>query len=191
MANEFNISQLFEKSFGYALPQEINIPPAGERRTESSLGSSYYGLDADGREFFLPLTFSGVYENNEKFDFVVPFGVASLSVKKTIVSTPLVERKGTVKEIVSTDDYVIDIKGIVLRDDHSFPHDELMEIEKIFKVDASITLRSVLTDIFLKGDYNHRVVIRNLVIPDKQGVEHARAFQMQCESDAIFSLIVE
>jgi Domain of unknown function (DUF6046) len=180
MAN-FNIGEIFEQAFGYNLPKPFEISKADERVEQSSLGQPMYMDDVFGREFFLPVVLD---------DMMVPFAVVSIACKKTIVKTALVEHKGTVKELINTEDYVINIKGIIVRPDDKWPESEIIDLEKLFNKNQSVTLRNALTDIFLKGEYEHKVVVQSINFPATAGVEHAKAFEIECESDAIFELEV-
>ncbi|HLO38372.1 MAG TPA: DUF6046 domain-containing protein [Lacibacter sp.] len=178
---EFNIDEIFQNAFGYNLPKPFEISDADIRIEQSSLGQPMYMDDSFGREFFLPVVLDGL---------MVPFAVVSISCKKTIVKTALVERQGTVKELINTEDYVINIKGIIVRPDDKWPEDDIITLEKLFNKNQSVTLRNALTDIFLKGDYEHKVVVQSINFPAMAGIEHAKAFEIECESDAIFTLTV-
>lgn len=174
---EFDIKNIFRDAFGYEPPAHFNIPTAESRKENSDLGSAFYKTDALGREFFLPVELDGL---------LVPFAVISVTSKKTIVSTPMPERGGTVKELISIDDYAINIKGILLND--SFPEKEMRDVQEIFLKNKSISLRSVITDIFLKGEFEHKVAVKSINWPATAGVEHAKPFEIECESDMIFIL---
>lgn len=188
---EFEIAKVFKDAFGYEAPRKFSTPAADERKETSDLGQSFYGVDALGREHFLPVRIN---------DYLVPFAVISINAKKTIVSTPMPERGGSVHEIISVDDYAINIKGILINDDNNFPEKEIANIHKLFEVNNSVELRSALTDIFLRGgnrtseqlnDLLHQVVIKQVNYPAVSGVEHAKPFEIVCESDMIFTLETE
>jgi Domain of unknown function (DUF6046) len=185
---EFNIKDIFEKAFGYTAPQKFSIPKADDRKESSDLGQPFYGVDELGREHFLPVKING---------YLIPFAVVSVSAKKTIISTAMPERGGSVHEIISVDDYAINIKGIMINDDNNFPEKEITKIHQLFEVNSSVELRSALTDIFLRGgnaaneglqDQLHQVVIKDVNYPAVSGVEHAKPFEIICESDMIFTL---
>jgi hypothetical protein len=177
--NKFKISDIFRNQFGYEAPQKFVVPDATAKPTQSSLGQPYYKEDLYGREFFLPITLDGI---------VLPFAVVGVSEKKTFVETPMVEREGTVTEMISADDVVFSIKGIILDEDGNFPEADIIKLRSIYKKNQSVELRSALTDIFLNGIYGHRVIIKNLDWPESAGIEHAKPFSMQLKSDQIFEL---
>jgi hypothetical protein len=182
MATEFNIKDLFRKVFGHEPPPNFRIDHAVDPDRVSSLGQPYYNDDVFGREIFMPVKLN---------DYWLHLPVIGISSKKVVVSTAMPERKGTVKELISSEDYIITIKGIIIRPDNNFPEAEIRELEEIKQKDESITMRSALTDIFLKGDFEHRVVIKALSFPEVAGVQHARPYQMELESDQIFDLEIE
>lgn len=175
---EFNLSDIFRKTFGYEAPHK----QAPGRIEQASLGGRYYDTDIFGREFFLPVQLDG---------YVLPFAVVGVSCKKTIVSTALPERGGTVKELISLDDYIINVKGILINDDNKYPESEIIDLHELFLKNQSITMQCVLTDIFLKGTFKQKVVIKELKFPTVTGVEHAKPFEMELESDMIFTLEIE
>lgn len=206
---EIDLRSVFRDAFGYDAPREKpviqnkndfhyddqrekpKIENAPARNKFSNLGQPYYDEDIFGREFFMPVRLDGV---------MVSFAVIGCTWKKTIVSTPMPERGGSVKESISIDDYLINIKGILINPGNDWPEAGVMEMFKLFKQNQSVTLRSALTDIFLSGKSDvkgndpegHRVVIKEIKWPAVSGVEHAKPFEIECESDMILDLeIVE
>lgn len=201
MANEFYLQDLFEKTFGYlpadkfvvdknaASTQESNpfaIPPAPPKKqfgdnSYSSLGQPYYKQDYLGREMFMPVMLDG---------YLVPFAVVSVTEKKTLIETPMPERGGSVTELISIDDYLINIKGIIVEDDDIFPETQIKNIHELFLQNNSVELRSVITDIFLSGVFEHRVIIKEVKWPASPGIENAKPFEIDCKSDMIYELII-
>lgn len=178
---KFNLSDIFHQAFGYEMPKEkFVIEQAPGRADKASLGGRYYDTDIFGREFFLPVQLDG---------YVLPFAVVGVTCKKTIVSTAMPERGGTVKELISLDDYLINIKGILINDDNTYPESEIIDLHELFLKNESVNLQCVLTDIFLKGSFGQKVVIKDLKFPTVTGIEHAKPFEMELESDMIFDLI--
>jgi hypothetical protein len=191
---QFDLSQIFREAFGYEPPTDaskINIPKAADRKEQSKLGQPFYKTDLSGREFFLPVIINNI---------LIPFAVLGMTWKKTIVSTSMPERGGSVKELISIDDYSFNLKGILVNETNDFPDDGVMELFDLFAGPktrgTSVTMRSVLSDIVLSGESNpkkddpdgHKVVIKEVNWPAVSGVEHAKPFEMQLESDMIFDL---
>ncbi|KAA2245490.1 hypothetical protein F0L74_05905 [Chitinophaga agrisoli] len=176
----FDLREIFERVFGYSPPPEPpEFPDAPPRLETSILAQPYYLEDAVGREFFMPVTIDG---------YLIPFAVMSMYWKKTYISTSMPERGGSVKELISIDDYVFEIRGICLNDGNDFPEQDIIDLHNLFKKNSSVTMRSALSAIVLKGEFDERVIIRDVRWPDMQGVQHARAFEMTVESDMIFEL---
>lgn len=188
---EINLNTVFKDAFGYEAPsRQVTIQPAPKRLELSNYGQRYYDTDLFGREFFMPIRLNGV---------LISFAVVGCTWKKTYVSTGMPERGGTVKELISIDDFSINIKGILVNPGNEWVEAGMVGMYDLFKVNASIELRSALTDIFLSGksDENgkdpigHRVVIKEIKWPAVSGVEHAKPFEIDCESDVIFDLEIQ
>ena len=156
--------------------------PAPNERESSNLGSTLRKRDANGRWYFMPVVL--VYKGKE---YEMPNSLISIRGKKNIVSTPMVGRKGTVKELISMDDYEISIQGVAL--DTDWPDDQLAAIKEIYSVNESVQLKCALTDIFM--DDEDMVVIKSIDIPEMRGVEHAQTYSLDLETDRSFELIME
>ena len=156
--------------------------PAPNERESSNLGSTLRKRDANGRWYFMPVVL--VYKGKE---YEMPNSLISIRGKKNIVSTPMVGRKGTVKELISMDDYEISIQGVAL--DTDWPDDQLATIKEIYSVNESVQLKCALTDIFM--DDEDMVVIKSIDIPEMRGVEHAQTYSLELETDRSFELIME
>lgn len=156
--------------------------PAPNERESSNLGSTLRKRDANGRWYFMPVVL--VYKGKE---YEMPNSLISIRGKKNIVSTPMVGRKGTVKELISMDDYEISIQGVAL--DTDWPDDQLATIKEIYSVNESVQLKCALTDIFM--DDEDMVVIKSIDIPEMRGVEHAQTYSLDLETDRSFELIME
>lgn len=156
--------------------------PAANERESSNLGSTLRKRDANGRWYFMPVVL--VYKGKE---YKMPNSLISIRGKKNIVSTPMVGRKGTVKELISMDDYEIRIQGVAL--DTDWPDDQLATIKEIYSVNESVQLKCALTDIFM--DEEDMVVIKSIDIPEMKGVEHAQTYSLDLETDRSFELIMD
>jgi hypothetical protein len=171
------------KKSPFKLPQAVENRANGLFDSDYSvLGQPYYATDFLGREFFLPVTLNG---------HLIPFAVLSINEKKTIVETAMPERGGSVKELISIDDYIINLKGILIEEDNIYPEQQIIDIHNIFLLNESIPIRSVLTDIFLNGAYNHSVVIKEIKWPANPGVQNAKPFEIDMVADMIFTLEIK
>ena len=156
--------------------------PAANERESSNLGSTLRKRDANGRWYVMPVVL--VHKGKE---YEMPNSLISIRGKKHIVSTPMVGRKGTVKELISMEDYEIRIQGVALGTD--WPDDQLADIKEIYAVNESVQLKCALTDIFM--DEEDMVVIKSIDIPEMRGVEHAQTYSLDLETDRSFELIME
>jgi hypothetical protein len=83
-----------------------------EKEKDSATGAplrKYKG----GVYYFMPVSFEHEGTTWEFDDAVV-----SVTAKKTIVETPLVGRQGTVKELISIDDFEIKLTAVISGDDY-------------------------------------------------------------------------
>lgn len=145
-------------------------------------GSLLRKVDAQGRYYFLPV----FLEHNGK-SYEIPNALISFTGKKTIVETTMVGRKGSVKELISIDDYEISIQAMA--QDKDFPEAALTELNEIYNINESITLKCALTDLFLMAD--DKVVIKSIDISDMKGSENLSVFKMELITDQSFVLTIE
>lgn len=172
----FSIDRIWQAAFGSNIPNaEPNIPKAQDKKLNGLTGSKFYATDSQGIEHFMPVELDGV---------ILPYALIDMTAKKIIVSTPLVERTGAVNELVSTDDYQFTIKALLMAED--YPEAQLIGWHKIFQKNQSLTLRSVKSDVFLKGD--DKVIIKEVRYPSIPGVEHVQPVEMTVISDLIYTL---
>lgn len=153
-----------------------------ELKTHSDLGSVLRKQDAQGRYYFLPVIL--VYKGKE---YEIPNAVISFTGKKNIVETAMVGRKGTVKELININDYEINIQGVVQAD--GFPESALTELNELYNINESVTLKCALTDIFLEED--DKVVIKSLDVSGMKGIENFVFIKMDLVTDRNFELIID
>lgn len=195
----FSLVDLFEKAFGYktkAFDPEF-APVQGDnilsRIEQGAHGSPYYANDALGREYFLPVTM--IFEDgnsNRQIKFNLPYPVISICSRKTIVETPLTERRGTVKELINITDYEIVVKGLIIGTTNEFPENEVTQLRTIYEQNSAISIQCPLTDIFLlrpdrKG--SDQVVIYELELPAIKGIKNVRPYCLRMISDEAFNLV--
>lgn len=185
MPTDFNLKEIFSKQFGYT-PVDFKIDKDKDLRKKSAPGKygSYYAKDAQGRDVFMPLTLA---------DLFLPYVWISVHSSKTIVETPLTERRGTVKELVTTNDYEFAVKGLLIGHDGRFPESDVEKLRQLFEQNLAVTCKCVLTDIYLLSPDNKgqdKVVIYDHDLFDNKGVEHVRGFSFMMKADSIFELVV-
>jgi hypothetical protein len=179
---EFDLKKIYRDVFGYEAPASFSVPNYEGRKETSSTGQRFYAEDLSGREFFLP-----VWINNQ----LISFAVMGMTWKKTIVETAMPERGGSVNELISIDDYVFTVKGLLVDEDGNFPESGIIDLHNLFKINSSIEMRSAMSDIVLGGSYDHKVIIRDVNWPPAAGVEHVKAFEINVKSDMVFDLIIK
>lgn len=124
----------------------------------------------------------------------LPYSVVRVSGKKNIVKTPLIDRKGTVKELYSVDDYAISLKGFVIGDNGEFPEAEIDSLRSLFENKTALQIDNAITNVFLtdpsvETNEKRRVVIESLEFPEVEGGRiNVKPFSMQLVSDHIFKL---
>ena len=165
------------KADGYEYPGE-----QASEKTSSDFGSTLRKKDAQGRWYFMPIV-----PEHKGTEYEIPNAVISIRGKKSIVETAMVGRKGTVKELISVDDYEIRIAGVCL--DVDFPDQQINALNELYNINESVTLKCALTDIFL--DEEDKVVIKSIDFAEMKGCETAQVFTMELVTDRSFELILE
>ena len=165
------------KADGYESPGE-----QVSEKTRTAFGSTLRKKDAEGRWYFMPIVLE-----HKGTEYEIPNAVISIRGKKSIVETAMVGRKGTVKELISVDDYEIRIAGVCL--DVDFPDQQIGALNELYNINESVTLKCALTDIFL--DEEDKVVVKSIDFAEMKGCETAQVFTMELVTDRSFELILE
>ena len=177
-------------------------------------GSEYYADDALGREYYMPVKItyddesgnggnttltditggnSGVISGGGVLkEWYLPYPVISITSRKTIIETPLTERRGTVKELINIQDYEIIIKGFIVSTSNEFPENDATTLRTIYEQNVAISIQCPLTDIFLlrpDRSGSDQVVIRELKFPAITGIKNIRPYELHLVSDEPFNLI--
>jgi hypothetical protein len=123
-----------------------------------------------------------------------PYCVLSIDAKKTLIKTPMMQRKGEVNEAYNIGNYDINVKGFIIGENRAFPEADLARIKELFEVGNSFIMDNALTNIYLT-DKNlsrleqRRVIIESFSLMEVQGGRiSARPFTMKVCSDSIFTL---
>ena len=152
-------------------------------------------------EIWLPITLRAVdatitnAKNGNIGEWYLPYAALSVSGNAGYIKTPLNQRKGTVKELYSIDDYVITVKGFFIdKQTRTFPESDITNLKKLYEAGTSFKLDNALTNIFLEDanlppDQQYRVIIDRFDMPEVIGGRKSmRPFSMQLSSDYIFTL---
>ena len=197
----FDLAGLFEQTFGYKSqafnPEFASVTgdKSATRTEQGANGSPYYGVDAKGNEYFLPVTLSYTPaggSGGQPVSFDLPYPVISINSRKTIVETPLTERRGTVKELINIRDYEITIKGFIVNAANEFPEDVVTQLRSVYEQIVTLSIKCPLTDIFLlrpDRSGSDQVVITELIFPAVTGVKNVRPYELHLLSDEAFSLL--
>lgn len=149
----------------------------GLPNTRSAIGAPLYmptGFNVDGSIVQLP---------NEP--------IVTCSIKKNIVETVMAgnTRKGTVKEIINTEDWKIKIQGICIDfSKQGYPEEEVESIQQLFGLNRSIEIINyVANNIFeIKN-----VVVTGLTWHANKGKQFSQPYTIDLLSDEDFLLIIE
>ena len=174
-------------SFGKIESTSISSADALDSKIIKSVGNATLRYDSRlnrttkiGTALFMPCMIGGVQLPNEP--------ILTINIKKKVVETPLwgSKRRGTVKEIISTEDYMISIKGVAVNynDSVNYPSDEVDQLNELFLKNEALEIISPLTQL-LGIDY---IVLKNFALPEMIGVQHAQAYQFSAVSDQEFIL---
>ncbi len=199
--NVIDLKQIFKETWGYTgmpFPTFIvkGIPKtmlpsykftAAVKNEMGSLGVPFYAKNSNNREVFMPTWLS---ENDRTaMSYMIPNSVMSLSNKKEIVTTKMVNRDGTVKEEISLGEWMINIKGVIVSKNSSYPEAEVKMMVEWYRKRTALQIQNARTAICMTGD--EKVVITDLKIPEIKGFENTQPYEISLISDIEFSLYEE
>lgn len=206
MMHRYNIPQLLMSVAGYkGLPYAgafLPPRPAGDftggdyreigvslPRQELVKGTRLYKQDALGRWYFMPVSMRHPDISGADHTLELANAVISLEQSKKIIETDLVNRKGSVKELISLEDYEITIAAFIQSGDGTYPEQEITRLRELFQINETVELISVLTDLLF--DKDDKVVITNIAWPSTPGIEDGQAVTIKCKTDTPFELIIK
>lgn len=177
---EFSIPELYRVAFGYVgLPfplgdLSLNIPDVGGIAKAIAGKNDYYG-----KPYFMPIRLNGIWLPNSPTMSLIP--------SKTIKSTILPGGERSVKELISINDYKLQIRGFAINfEDNDYPYDDVEILKNLFMVNKSIQIYSDLCEIF---EINN-VVIEGMNFPEMVGVQNVQPFEISLLSDDDFEVII-
>ncbi len=170
--------------------EDYELEPEAPAIEEFIRGTRLRGKDRLGRWYFMPVSFIFPSTSGEKKTLELERAeIKAISAKKNIVETPLVGRKGAVRELISSEDFKISIQAVVRTDDGSYPADQIVELKELYNVNEAVELKSVLTDLLF--DENDKVVITDMSFPETPGVEDEQEVEIECVTDKPFELTID
>ena len=113
----------------------------------------------------------------------------SMSLAKTIVETATVgkERKGTVKEYICTEDYVLTIKGVCINEDpdrrEEYPSEQVQELHKLFEINDSLNIEN---NPFLELFDIRSIVLKDIQWEEMAGQQGLQKYTITAVSDQDF-----
>ena len=207
-----DIQNLYARTFGRK-PYVVEEPrPATEINTynvqpgnQSAVlvnranGAPLTATDGYGVDIWLPVELynlpTGVGENGR---LKLYYGTVRITASANMVRTPLVERKGSVKELYSIDDYKITLKGFFIDKQYrSLPVEDIRALKELHERGQAFSIYNAITDIVLADTSNpgfeqQKVVMTSFELPDKDGGRKSmQPYIITLESDNVFTLEVE
>ncbi|MEG2495676.1 MAG: DUF6046 domain-containing protein, partial [Mucinivorans sp.] len=135
------------------------MPQANTPRMRTLTGTEIRKTNAQGRVYFMPVELDTSLGKIE-----LPAAAISIKGKKTIVETALTGRRGSVKELISVDDYEINLHGVIVSGDANYPEEMVQQFRDVFELNESIKLICALSDLVLQPD--DRIVIKTIDWPE-------------------------
>lgn len=204
LVRAFDLHKLYKDVFGrqayYVTPKGTAEPITQEAaysdipRNPHPKGTIHYTrtgnvslnkIGAYGQDIWFPVKFV----NADIGEIEIENCTTAVNLSKTIIRTPVSERKGSVKECFNIDDYKFTIRGFLIGKGRKFPEDEINKLKTLFESSQPVELHGGYPELFL--DKSCRVAIETLEFPETQGQAHwIRPFTLTCETDYIEDLII-
>ena len=141
-----------------------------------------------GVDIWLPTTLTGKGSDGKPKTWQLPYCVFNIMGSSSWIKTPLAERRGSVKELYSIDDYKITLKGFFIdQANRFFPTSDLETLRTFHEKGLPLQLHNAAIDIFLSAF--DMVVIESFdLMAVTGGKRHNRPFSMSLVSDSVFTL---
>lgn len=181
---EFNIKEiLIRAAFDYVGPhfpewwkknkRRYGLPDLGAINSKQLLGAKYFmqlKLSYKGQIYMLP---------NEP--------LVSIGLAKTIVKTVTVGKykKGTVKEYINTDDYIISIKGVCVDkyDPEVYPSDQVKALDELVNISDALQVEE---NAFFELFGIRSIVIEDIQFDEMIGESGMQRYTIKAISDTDF-----
>ncbi len=194
----FEFEGLYQQYFGakpkiLALPYNKSDESVPEKISNYAYANKKQLFTSDGKllkdeflgvEIWLPTKL--IDDNN--ITHYLPYSTVSITGASSWVKTPLAERRGSVKELFSVDDYMITIKGFFIdKDRRLFPENDLSQLKYIHEKGRAMQIKNALIESFLEE--SDKVVLESFDLPEVHGGrKDMRPFTMKLASDSVFEL---
>lgn len=170
----FNKQAPIERGGKYSFP---NADPLVKYTTS---GRVIRNIEANGEVIYMPVKIDGIE---------LPNAVISITGKKTIVETALVGGRGTVKELISMDDYEISLAGVIVDRFDEYPEKLVKQFHKIWLKNEAVTLLSAISDAVLIDTRN--IIIKTIDFPPVGAFENAQIISLTAVSDYPCTLTID
>jgi hypothetical protein len=202
---EINLKEIFKQAWGYVAPlypefvvrglltkndflaDDFNFPAIATKKKISDKGVSLYAVNGLYREVFMPVWLSE--KDTYSKTYLIPNTTISITSKKNVVITPLVNRDGSVKEEISIDDWDINIKGVIVSKGFDYPDTEVQTLIDWYQKRVALNIQNAKTAMCL-GE-TEKVIIMDLSLPEVKGFENTQPFELKLVSDTPFSLYID
>lgn len=165
---------------------EQNPHPRGKIHYTQSGNVSLNKIGAYGQDIWCPIKLV----NADIGEMEIDYCTTAVNLSKTIIRTPVSERKGSVKECFNIDDYKFTIRGFLIGKGRKFPDEDIDKLRRLLESTQSVELHGGYPELFL--DKSCRVAVETLEFPETQGQAYwIRPFSMTCETDYIEDLIMQ
>lgn len=168
---------------------DYEIETAAPERKEYVKGTRLYAQDKLGRWYFMPVVIKHPDITTEDGTLELDYAVLNITGKKNIVETPLIGRKGSVKELISIDDYKISIAAFIQGDNNTYPDEAITRVKELYNINEAVELVSAFTNLIFDPD--DKVVITDISFPPTPGIEDGQAVKLELITDKPFELIIE
>lgn len=169
--------------------EDYEIETQAPQRKEFVKGTRLYAQDKLGRWYFMPVTIKHPDITANEGSLELQYAVMSITGKKTIVETPLVGQKGSVKELISIEDYKISLAAMIVSEDGTYPDEQITQVKELYNINEAVELVSAFTNLIFDPD--DKVVITDISFPPTPGIEDAQAVKLELVTDKPFELTIE
>lgn len=132
----------------------------------------------------MPTWLSASAQGAEKF--LLQNAVMTITNRKKIVTTELINRGGTVKEEISIGDWELTVKGLIVSNNRSYPEDEVQKLLNLYKKKSVLWVNNARTAMCMTD--GERVIMTDLNLPTLSGYENIQPYEIKLLSDIEFEL---
>lgn len=130
---------------------------------------------------------NGVITSQQQTYTLLDWPLFDITGQNVIQTTQMTNRKGSVKEFITEDDYAISIRGFIINyDSDEYPEQLVKSFRKI--IDAKVALQ-ITSPVFNEVLDIHSIVIKSWTFPGPEGIPNIQPFELECLSDTDEKLI--